>query len=77
MSRKYPELDDAFGEGWTPICPLCKLTPHGFRPGRVDVDGLSQPVCFRCVSGIPDPIKNFEPRIGRNNFCPCGSNRKF
>lgn len=61
---------------WVPVCPLCKGGPEGWRPGRVEVEGMDQLICRRCASGIPDPIKN-KPRVGRNDFCPCGSSKKY
>lgn len=76
MSKKYPELDDDFGEGWTAVCPKCK-TAGGWRPGRVDHPDYKQPICLRCASGIPDPILNKTPRIGRNDQCSCGSGAKY
>jgi uncharacterized protein YecA (UPF0149 family) len=26
---------------------------------------------------IPEPVRNSEPKVGRNEPCPCGSGKKF
>ena len=39
--------------------------------------GDSQPLCYKCANRGCEQIVRKEPKIGRNEPCPCGSGKKY
>lgn len=57
------------------------LTPEGaaviFEPTQVIVEAFDAAVSRRRPGQVLNPIVREEPKIGRNDLCPCGSGKKF
>jgi preprotein translocase subunit SecA len=49
-----------------------KLYPEVFEPEEEDDDDYYEDYCFQ-----PEPYRRPEPKIGRNEPCPCGSGKKY
>ena len=63
-------------EGWEELEKLDEETQAGFRemlPAMV----RTMYGYFKILRNIPDPQRRDEPKIGRNDPCPCGSGKKY
>jgi len=53
-----------------------KITGEGFDTKSIPV-GESAPTQNTATDSKPQPIVNEEPKVGRNDPCPCGSGKKY
>ena len=53
-----------------------KVTGEGFENSSINV-GEQAPRANSASDSKPQPITNSEPKIGRNDPCPCGSGKKY
>ena len=53
-----------------------KVTGEGFENSSIDV-GEMAPNGNSASDSKPQPIVNSEPKVGRNDLCPCGSGKKY
>ncbi|MCI8310314.1 MAG: hypothetical protein HFJ45_09215 [Clostridia bacterium] len=53
-----------------------KITGEGFETKSIAV-GETAPQANSASDSKPQPIVNNEPKVGRNDLCPCGSGKKY
>ena len=53
-----------------------KITREGIDKSAIEV-GESAPKASSESDSKPQPIVNSEPKVGRNDLCPCGSGKKY
>ena len=53
-----------------------RITREGVDKSAIEV-GESDPKASSASDSKPQPIVNSEPKVGRNDLCPCGSGRKY
>ena len=71
---RMEQLDEGFvGSTWTESEAI-----HEEAPGATEiVDQQQAAIDGTQVDHKPEPIRNREERVGRNDLCPCGSGKKY
>ncbi|MDD3469909.1 MAG: SEC-C metal-binding domain-containing protein [Thermoguttaceae bacterium] len=77
LAYRIEQLDDSFiGSTWAKGQVQVRTAP----PSMAETDiGQQQQDAIEGTQADkkPEPLRNFQPRVGRNDPCPCGSGKKF